>query len=454
MKRDGIVAEVIGPYRVLTTPSGGRVPWYIIPFDKQGRCKSPNTRAHLLDELASGGYSHVFLFSHGWNNDWKAASEGYADFIEGYARMHEEYGLEMPEGYRPLLIGIIWPSASLVLPWEKAPKFAAGGDLQTEDLDILARAEDEAISDLADDLFDENVPRLYELLEGPSLDAAGARELAELIAPVLRPDDELGDSDSPTAEGLAEAWLAARTLETDDEDEDDESFGTAVPVEGDPQAASILNKLDPRQVLRMVTVWRMKDRAGTIGAIGVSPLLKAALDSSGVSLHMIGHSYGAKVTLSAISQQPLSRPVTSALLLQPAVNHRCFAADADGKGHPGGYRVALNRVKQPIVTTFSSHDFPLTKVFHKVVRRRSDLGEQRIAAGAPSRFAALGGFGPGGVDHFVRTMPIHDVGTPYSEIANEKLEILALESSRTIGGHGEISNPSTWWVLYEQVRLS
>ena len=212
----------------------------------------------------------------------------------------------------------------------------------------------------------------------------------------------------------------------------------------------MLDKLDPRRIIRLATVLKMKDRAGTIGARGVGPLLVDLLGAAPEGrLHLIGHSYGAKVVLSALTTSALPRPANSLLLLQPAVSHLCFAADANG-GRPGGYRGALARVEQPILTTFSRHDQPLTKFFHLAVRRSSDLGELRIAAPVPpSRFAALGGFGPGRCGTECREAPIKAVGDPYDLYPSEA-EVLALNGDAAITGHGDISNPATWWALYCQ----
>ncbi len=57
---------------------------------------------------------------------------------------------------------------------------------------------------------------------------------------------------------------------------------------------------------------------------------------------------------------------------------------------------ALDRVFRPILCTFSQHDAPLHRFFHLILRRDQDLGEMQIAAAGepPSRFAALGGYGP------------------------------------------------------------
>ena len=126
--------------------------------------------------------------------------------------------------------------------------------------------------------------------------------------------------------------------------------------------------LDPLDGARMFTVWQMKDRAGAVGELGVAPLL-TELSRSGARIHCVGHSYGAKVMLSAICAAELDRPVRSVLLLQPAISHLCFADVVPGVGRPGGYREALNHIELPVLSTFSSHDQPLTIFYQRALRR-------------------------------------------------------------------------------------
>ncbi len=151
--------------------------------------------------------------------------------------------------------------------------------------------------------------------------------------------------------------------------------------------------------------------------------------------------------LSAVSfGDNLPRKVESLLLLQPAVSHLCFADTIPGTTRSGGYLPAFNRVNKPILTTFSTHDSPLTKTFHLALRRKDDLGEVSIAAVGepPSKYAALGGYGPRRCGE--RLIDIHDVNDPYN--LNVGNHVIGLRGDRTIKGHGDISNPSTWWALY------
>ena len=450
-----------GLFRTLTTPGGAAIPWYVIPFDDQGRCTAPKTRKDLIDALRTGGFSHVFVFSHGWNNDWDDAITRYEDFIAGFGEMSDRQGLWKQAGYTPLLIGIFWPGVSMVLPWERAPQFAAGGVGTAADADARQFADEHSrsVDALASQLPAADVPRFQALAAAETLDEGQAEDLAALILPLLRPSDE-GGGEPLGAADLVGAWkLAAAELRpaaADYEVDDEGAFGVSVPVPGaPPQTASWLGLLDPRNAIRMATVWQMKDRAGTVGAHGVHELLSDVLSVSKAAVHLVGHSYGSKVLLSALAAAAPSRPVTSVLLLQPAVSYLCFAVAAAGPGHPGGYRVVLDRVKQPIMATFSSRDFALARLFHLAVRRASDVGEQRIAAGPPSRYAALGGYGAGGLAAGEgRTVVARLEGETYGDPAASGARVVSVQGSSQIAGHGDVSNLTTWWMLCDQVKRS
>lgn len=430
-----------GPYRVLPGEGGSDVPFYVIPFDKRGLCQGPETRRHLLDALASGGFSDVFLFSHGWNNDWSAAIEHYESFITGYMKMRRDRGLPVPAGYKPLLVGIFWPSAALVFTAkEKGPQFAAG---QPEAVDEAIAEERREVEELAAELDPAQAATLYELAQKTKLTEDEARRLAEVVADFYgRGDDELGTDTAVDPEELLEIWRRA-PAETDELAE----HIAGGPGFGPAGAGSFLSALDPRQIIRIATVLQMKDRAGKVGASGVHELLRDILASDDARVHLIAHSYGGKLLLSATCAGALPRKVQSMLLLEPAVSHLCFAAAVPTTDRPGGYRAALDRVASPILSTYSSHDFPLTKIFHLTVRRAADLGEAKIAAAAgnpPSKYAALGGFGPRQSGE--QLVDVRDAPDRYP--LDDATRVYGIDGTRTIGSHGDISNESTWWALY------
>lgn len=424
-----------GPYRVLELEGGLTVPFYIIPFDKRGLCVGPQTRQHLIDSVRSGGFSDVFLFSHGWNNDWTVAVGRYEDFIGGFARMRHTRALPRPAGYKPLLVGIFWPSTALVFTEkEKGPQIAAG---QPQAVDEAVAEERQEVEELAADLDASQAREFYELAQKTRLTSEEARRLAEIATVFFNTkDDELGLDTTVTADDLLEIWREAPAVR----DELDDFI--AAPA---PGTAGFLSALDPRNIVRTATVLKMKDRAGLVGGTGVHALLRDILDATGARVHAIGHSYGAKIVLSATCAGPLPKPLHSMLLLQPALSHLAFAATVPSTTRAGGYHPALARVRRPILATYSRHDFPLTKLFHLAVRRKADLGEARIAAAGepPSKYAALGGFGPRHSGE--KLIDILDAPADYQ--LDEAVRLYGVDGSRTISGHGAISNESTWWAL-------
>src|SRR5262249_42755911 len=115
----------LGPYRVVPLANGGEMPWYIVPFDREGICDAPQTRQDLMGRGGGQPFTAIYLFSHGWNNNWKDARERYQSFIEGYTNLRKDPPL--PDEYRPLLVGVFWPSISLVTESEQPPRMLANG---------------------------------------------------------------------------------------------------------------------------------------------------------------------------------------------------------------------------------------------------------------------------------------------------------------------------------------
>ncbi len=450
---------VEGPYcTVKIAGSPTDIPWYMIPFDKGGNCTAPQSRADLIADVQQNGYTDIFIFSHGWNNDWNDAVTSYRNFLCNYILM-DRHGLAHKPDFRPLLVGIYWPSAILVMPWEDQPDIAAVGAgipaPNGKETDLLAGA-----------VAHKDVKRFRKLAAKDSLTESEALELAAILVPVYRGQDAdapvpVGQANSPTPTELVTLWTRSNALAQPEDDDGEggvllEGGGVAIGGAAGPglQSAGIFKFLDPRVVVRGATVLLMKDRAGTVGAHGVSDMLRDILSADAhTRVHLMGHSFGCKVMLSAICFPPqLPRKVNSVLLLQPAVSYLAFAPkETSGTHAPGGYRVALDRVEQPILCTFSNEDSPLHNWFHWFVRRASDLAEEQIAADTPpNEFAALGGYGPGGCGADCKEIPIKQEGAPYDLVTNPP-KIYALNGANAIHDHSDINNSFTWWALYNQV---
>jgi len=325
-----------------------------------------------------------------------------------------------------------------------------------EPIDELVEDERRQVQEVAEELPEGDRERLYDLVQTPAgLDEGKSRELARILLPLYSPssfEEVPADQEPPTEEELLQVWGSLARGAGPDREAPADDWGTAEAPEMDLQAAGLF-KLDPRDILRAFTVYKMKDRAGTVGALGVGPLLIDLLTATEAAFHLVGHSYGAKVLLSSICQKPLPRSVTSLLLLQPAINYLCFAKEVPNLGRPGGYRSALDRVEQPILSTFSAKDDALHRFFHLALRRSSDLGELRIAApgAAPSIYAALGGYGPGGLDEESAEVAIKKPGEPY-ELSTGTVRVWGVNAMDGIGSHSDVTNEWTFWALHSQVH--
>ncbi|MFH8251042.1 alpha/beta fold hydrolase [Microbacterium sp. B2969] len=458
-----------GPLFWFTSFADVKAPFYAIRFDKFGELASPKTVAELVKRLESNDFTDVIVCAHGWNNIWKDALANYKGFIDRLAEIHARTGVRPTRPYRPLVIGVFWPSTSLVLPWEQGPRIAGQGGGDAEVLDEW-EVDDQSV--VAESVAPGDLAEFYELSEADTLDAAGARRLAELLLSAAGDgEDELPTAATETTvEDVLDTWREYSQPNAAGKVAPGRG-GRRVPADEDPDAAAEAGRedagapvaagapdLDPRAVLRLFTVRTMKDRAGKVGVRGVGDLLRRTMAAAhGAHFHLVGHSYGARVLLNAVARPdggPLP-PVRSLLLLQPAVNHLCFAEElAELGGAPGGYRAALDRVEQPVLTTFTRHDFPLRKVFHHALFRPGDIGEILVAGDddpPPSIYAALGGYGPRRIPPSPSVTMKEPAGAPaeadFYDLTKAAPQVTAINGTALISGHGDVITTATAWAL-------
>ncbi len=444
-----------GPFQIIELDGGRTAPLYLLRYDEKGRLRSPQAEKEVKEQLAS--VTDVYLFAHGWNNVFAQALDRYNGFASGYIEQGTQFQIPAPENSKPLLVGVIWPSTSFVMPWEAGPDIAG-----PPDPDGREAAEQEEMLGLAtESLSSQDDEAFVNAVDGQtSVDPVTARRLAEIVLNALRtgpdPDDA---SPPPDPDELLRAWSALRGGNAPPGPAAGTTFGTigSGPSPGAPDSAAL--SFDPRGLLRIASVWKMKARAGAVGTHGVGPLVEHILRHSDVRLHLIGHSFGARVVLSALTASSAERKAHAMLLLQPAVNRWCFAPSIENTGRSGGYRTVPAKLERPLLTTFSAHDEPLTKFFH-LAMRGSHLGEPQTAAvGNTHLYGALGGYGPAGLDGNCVERDAVVPGAARYLLDGGPARVVAVNGSvavngaPAIGGHSDISNPVTWWALHDLTRL-
>lgn len=426
---------------------------WLLRFDKRGACTSPETRKALLARLQAAPDAPVILFSHGWNNEFGDATGLYLAFLtqlDSHMRPHPQ------KGQRPIFVGIIWPSTSL--SWDRGPQIAAAPS------DDVVAAEQAIKEELAEALPNQATrERFYQLLESSALTEEEGAQLASLVSASLgatigKGGQEGAEAEAPGPEAVLTGLKALQDTVREQPAEDELKEGGTIDglAPAAPQDAGALRFLDPRAVIRLASVYQMKDRAGTVGWNGVARLVEDILAHSKAPLHAVGHSYGGKVILSAIAGALVLRNVETVLLLQPAVSHLSFAAEVPGRQGSGGYHGVPAKVQRAILTTYSAYDFPLHEVFHRALKRDADLGELRVAGGntsagaPPNAYAALGGYGPRGSGEQLRE-PLPAPGDALA-IPNGPA-IIGLDGTieHRVNGHGDVATPSAAWLLYLQM---
>jgi len=433
---------------------GVQMPTAIIPFDIEGTCKAPETRDAVLRSIGDGGFSHIIFMSHGWNTDYAAALKQYGAFLKNF---EEVAGAQA--GFKPVFVGVSWPS--VWFPLDKGPVLAEfnGHDAGKDLVGPVAEAVAEGAA----------AAELDTLLRQPRLTRAQVERAVALALPALQAadDSDLRDAKPVEAEEVVRAVAHMQAAE-----QPLDVSGRPGTIKADrqkpteAQIAGGLDMLDPKHLLRLFSVYKMKDRAGKVGAHGVADLLRD-LTKIGPPVHLTGHSFGAKVMLSAVAAgaPPDPKPAT-ALLLQPAISHLCFATEVKGRDGHGGYFAVLDerRIAGSIFSTYSRGDTPLHDLFHLALRRPADLGEIRMATEAgepPSVYCALGGYGPRGSRQVLED-PIHKPGDGYGSLLKQplagldgsaKVDYPEASNVRRVASHGDVANPYTAWALFQQMKV-
>jgi hypothetical protein len=390
--------------------------------------------------VAAGGIDDLFVFSHGWNSGADSARRLYNGM---FGLMADQLGGHLQ---RTAAVGVFWPS--LLFPGDDpatAPPPVAG-----QDGSALAAALAPAFPDQA-----ANVARIGTLLDERQQDPAALEEFHQLAAGLVTTPNPGGDEDAGEE--------AAKTAPTS------AVLGHFAAMSKAPESAAqgLGNPFTTlwhgaREVLRTLSYYEMKNRAGMVGRHGLGPLLSGLPATAGhpLRVHLMGHSFGGRLvsfTLSglAASMTGSASPVKSLVLVQGAFSHFAFAPqmpiDATRKGALADYR---DRVDGPLISTFTSADravgwwYPMASALkHEDSQSASDLDY---------RWGGMGhdGYQQNGTTTAVLAQPGHaygfSAGTFYRLDSNA---VIKADQSPVSGAHSDIRHPEVAWAAISAAGL-
>jgi hypothetical protein len=373
---------------------------HLIAFDGQGRERGDDPAGHMSQitaaALADQPITDVFVFSHGWMADLPAARRQYAKWVKamGDSRGDLEQLATLRPGFRPLLVGLHWPSR----PWSEEEFAAASFDPSAS-----GRLVDEYAATIADTPAARDALQviLSAALEDPDPDEL-PQEVADAYA-VLDREADLG-ADDPGDPGA------------DREPFDPDRIMRDAKTEVSLGRFDIGSLLAP---LRVLSFWKMKDRGRRFGQTGSRSLLDDLQEASEdtVRFHLMGHSFGC-IVVSAMLVGPggrgLARPMYSAALLQGAFSLWSYCSDIPvARGRPGFFHrvVEGGRVAGPIITSQSSFDVAVGRFY--------PLGagvarQVEFAPGELPKYGAVGAFGLRGPGLTIEDRELLPADQPYN----------------------------------------
>lgn len=361
----------------MANPAVSVTPYWELTFDADG---DPDTgkRDRLLAGVAQHQVRDLIVFAHGWNSDRSGATRLYDRFFAPIPQLAPAAKI----GY----VGVVWPSMRFSdEPIPDFPRAVAGEMPRRPALDkdtrhaLLETFPGRAtVIDQIARMLDQQPREESELEEFGRL----VRMLVDIVPPgpqVLFAADTLAEGVPQSSPGMLSGSTAAVC----------EEFAQALThleaPDGAPDGAASFSLPNPwegaHELLRQATYYAMKRRAGTVGERGLGRVVgQLAARAPEVRVHLVGHSFGARLVSFALRGLPKGvHTVKSVTLLQGAFSHYAFASRLPHDTRAGGVLEGQhNRIDGPLVCCYSRHDSALSTMYPLASRMAGDA--QGVAA--------------------------------------------------------------------------
>jgi hypothetical protein len=437
----------------------GGIPVFEVEFDKSGKLFDAPQLSALLAHVVDASTTDLILFSHGWNNDMADARNLYGNFFAQFSAFIPATA----NGSARTFAGaaVLWPSKKFT-DKDLIPGGGAAAISSQELAVIRARLKDLAKEPVrlgkavpVSAAKQKKIAKAELLLKKVEMDPKAQEEFVRIVRSLLsdkaaHKDDGTKDlfkvSERELLDNLSEPVTVNAPLSAGGAAS---GFSTlSVGVNGGGAADlgdSVLSGI--RRLMNMTTYYQMKERAGTVGSIGVAGVIeKVRQKSPKIRLHLVGHSFGGRVVAAATDAVGSSNKIDSLTLLQAAFSHNGLATKFDGKSD-GFFRkvVTGKKVRGPILVTCTKNDTAVGIAYPLASRIAG-----QDSAGLGDENDPYGGIGRNGALKTPEAIKgsLLEANSAYTFKAGS---IYNLNADAFIGDHSDICRPQVAWALASSI---
>ena len=433
----------------------GGIPVFEIEFDKNGKVFDAAQLGALAAHLGNEHATDLILFAHGWNNDLADARKLYTKFFTELGAFADTAANGSARVFAAAVM--LWPSKKFT-DKELIPGGGAAALSSQEKAAIRARLKELSKEPVrlgksapASAAKRKKIAKAEALLKTIELDPKAQEEFVRIVRSLLPHDAAHHDDGTQDLFKLKERKLLERLREPVVVTPEIGAGGAAaggfstLSVAESGGAADLGDGIlsGVRRFMNMTTYYRMKERAGTVGANGVANVIdKVRSKFPQLRLHLVGHSFGGSVVAAATDAIGGKHKIESLTLLQAAFSHNGLAPKFDGK-RDGFFRkiVTGKKVRGPILVTCTKNDKAVGIAYPLASRL---AGQNAAALGDEND--VYGGIGRNGA-----------VKTPEaiqgSLLAAQGTYVFAggkiynLNADAFIGDHSDICRPQVAWAV-------
>lgn len=382
------------------------LPFFPLEITKDGQLFSPAQKSAIeaaASQSGAGKITDFFVMSHGWNNDMAEARELYNGLFTNVAALIPKHPSLANRKFA--IVGVFWPSKKFA----DSELIPSGGVASFDGDDDVSSAEVKQQLESLKGMFD--VPdaaaldRAKSLIDGIEDSPAQQKQFVDIIrslVPRSSIDATDGGSDkfhAHPADQMLDTLKNPILMISPPSGDEGGSLGGALDLGDVTGGAASLGdvfsgiKAAASRLLNLATYYQMKERAGVVGKALNAMLASMRQLRPDLRIHLIGHSFGARVVTAATDGAVAVQP-SSLALLQGAFSHNGFTEKFDGHAN-GFFRkvVAEAKVNGPIIATHTVNDLAVGIAYALASRFSNDqakgLGDENDVYGGIGRNGAV-----------------------------------------------------------------